>query len=390
MIRQLTALSHAFADSVSVDEVMRLAVERAAEILPAAKACLLVNDSDGLLRIRAAAGVAAEMAAGFRAPPDERLLITLAAALSVPRDDALIAVPMVLRGEVVGLLVAARDRSAAQPTAEDEWVLSALADQTVVALENARLGNEAHRREEELRTLASAQSARDRALAMVMHDVRSPLAAISLFVKVLESGQPGPLTDKQVNIVKRIQSTCGHISELLSGVLEKAILEAGEVHLQPAPVAVHAIMHDAALVSGASANEHVLRIKIRQTDLVVFADANRLRQVLVNIISNAVKHTPRGGTIEAQGAVETRDGQRWGIISITDSGPGIAPEQQEAIFRPYYRVGHVPSVAEGGVGLGLAISRDLARRMGGDVAVRSVPGHGATFEVRLPLAPPGA
>lgn len=387
-IRQITALSQAIADSASIDQVMQLAVERAVEILPAAKACLLVKDARGLLGIRASVGVDLRRAEAFRAPPDERLMVALAATLSVSGDDRLTAVPIMLRGEVAGLLVAAKPAGAPKNIEEDEWLLSALADQTAVALDNARLGSKASRKEQELRVLVSSQSARERALAMVMHDVRSPLGAIMLFAKVLEGGSPGALNDKQLSIVNRIQSTCRHIDELLTGVLEIAIFEAGELRLKRAAVAVHPIMHDAAVVSGASANENALTINIQKTDLVVYADANRLRQVLVNLISNAVKHSPRGGTIDVRGAVETRAGRPWGVIAVTDGGPGIPLEEQEAIFRPYYRVGRAAGVAEGGAGLGLAISRELARRMGGDISVRSVPGQGATFEIRLPLEPP--
>jgi signal transduction histidine kinase len=383
----LTAVTHAIIDAASIDDVMRLAVERAVEILPATKACLLIKDGDGLLRIRAAAGVDADALKACGAPPDERLFVSwAAAALSISAEQPLIAVPMVLRGEVAGVLVAARS-CAAQATEEDEWLLSALADQTAVALDNARLGNEAHRREKELQVLAKAKSARDRALAMVVHDVRSPLSAISLFVQVMESGNPGPLTESQRSILNRIRSTCRHISEVVSNMLDMAVLESAAVQIRPALVPVQPIMHEAAVVSGADANQKQLTIRIEQSDLVVYADANRVRQVLVNLISNAVKHTPHGGSVEIRAAAELRNGRRWGVISVKDSGPGIASEEHEAIFEPYYRVGRPPSVSDGGVGLGLAISRELARRMEGDVGIRSVPGHGATFEVCLPLDP---
>jgi signal transduction histidine kinase len=386
-MRQLTDVSHAIADLASIDEVLQLAVERAVEILPAAKACLLISDAQGVVGVRAAAGVDPQVAETFRAPLDERLLVSLAAALLVSGENKLVAVPLILRGEVTGLLVAARSGHE-RPTEEDEWLLTALADQTVVALDNARLGKEAHRREQELGVLSAAKSARERQLAMVVHDVRSPLAAILLFVKVLESGNPGALTNKQLGILNRLRSTCWHIDELLSSVLELAIVESGGVKLSRSAVAVQPIMHEAVVVSGAAAYEQALTLTIHQSDLVVYADANRVRQVLVNFISNAVKHTPRGGTIALRGVTEMRDDRRWGIISVTDTGPGIPPEEQDAIFEPYYRVGRIASVSEGGAGLGLAISRELARRMGGDVGVRSVPGQGATLELRLPLEPP--
>jgi signal transduction histidine kinase len=125
-----------------------------------------------------------------------------------------------------------------------------------------------------------------------------------------------------------------------------------------------------------------------QEGLHVQADSDRLRQVLVNLLSNASKYTPDGGTIAITACSEARGDVEWAVISVADTGPGIPPDAIESIFEPYYRIPG-GETAEG-IGLGLTISRGLVRQMGGDLDVESVVGDGSTFRVWLRLAnPPG-
>ena len=134
------------------------------------------------------------------------------------------------------------------------------------------------------------------------------------------------------------------------------------------------------LIPAADAKLQVLRLA-RGSAVTVTADRDRLRQVLVNLIGNAVKFTPADGNISVAVTLPRVDGESWGEIRVTDNGPGIPPAEREAVFDPYYRSEHTTALP--GVGLGLAISRALVEQMGGDLTLESEMGRGTSFIVRL-------
>lgn len=379
-LRRLTEISRALTYTTSLDEVIRLTVERGAELLGASAAVLMLPDSEGLLYVRAAFGITEERVTRFRAPLNDEVIGRLQGLLAVS-DDYFIAVPLVVGGAVTGLLgVATRHPS----NAADEVMLSALADQAAVAVENARLGGEVRvEMESRLRASEGAATAKDRALATLAHDIRTPLGAIDGYCEILEAEVYGPVTDKQRETLGRVRMSGRHLLSLLDNVMDMARLHAGVVRVTAEPVRLMDVAREAVqlLIPAADGRHQTLQLG-RPARVMVTADEARLRQVLVNLIGNAVKFTPPSGSISV--AVEERaiDGVLWGEIRVTDTGPGIPAEEQAAVFDPYYRSEHVGEVP--GVGLGLAISHGLVRQMGGELALESEVGVGSCFIVRLP------
>jgi sigma-B regulation protein RsbU (phosphoserine phosphatase) len=387
-LRRLTEISRALTYTTSLEQVTRLTVERGAELLGAAAAVLMLSDAEGLLQVRASHGVAEEVVARFRAPLTDEVIGRLQGLLGAG-DDCFMAVPLVVGGAVTGLLAV----SMREPcTPGDESLLSALADQAAVALENARLGGEVRlEMEDRLRTSEGATSAKDRALATLAHDIRTPLGAIQGYCEIMEAEIYGPINDRQRETLGRVRLSGRHLLSLLDNVMDMARLNAGVVHVCAEPVRLADVAREAVhlLAPAADAKLQVLQLG-RTDDVVVTADQGRVRQVLVNLIGNAVKFTPADGTISVTAAECLVDGAPWGEIRVADTGPGITPAEREAIFEPYYRSEATALVP--GVGLGLAISHALVRQMGGDLLLESEPGAGSTFILRLPspVPTPGA
>jgi signal transduction histidine kinase len=395
-LRRLTEIGRALTYATTLEQVALLAVERGAALLDAVAAVLMLPDADGLLHVRGAHGIAEERLARFRAPLTDETVARLQGLLAVP-DDHFLAVPLVAGGAVTGLLAVALTRPSG--TAE-EWMLSALADQVAVALENARLSGEVRlEMEDRLRASEGAGSSKDRALATLAHDIRNPLGAIDGYSQNMEEGIYGPVTDQQRKVLNRVRMSGRHLLSLLDNVLEMARLSAGVVAVTMKPVRLAEVAREAVEMLGPASAAKLQRLELRDGsdgggEIVVAGDQARIRQVLVNLLGNAVKFTPQDGAITVTTTRCEVGGAPWGAVRVTDTGPGIAVEEQRAIFEPYYR-SEETAVAPG-VGLGLAISHLLVRQMGGELAVESAEGAGATFIVRFPLfgagdaAPPAA
>jgi signal transduction histidine kinase len=388
--RKLTEISRALTYTLDIDDVLSLAATRAAELLESKRALLMLADEDGLLRVRASLGVHAAELERFREPLDETLIRRLQGLLGASTPDCFLGVPLVVDGHVTGLLAVVRPSD--QPcTEEDEWLLSAVADQVAVALENARLQEEV-RREREVRTRAvtgadEAEEASERALATLSHDIRSPLNAIDSYAELIEMEIFGPVSDRQREALGRIRLSGRHLLAVLENVLEMTRLTAGVIRIHPGVTAADAVTQEAVLMvqpSAAAKDQRVVVGKAR--DIAIHADPNRLRQVLVNLLGNAIKYTPRGGTIRLTTALVETAERAWGAISVEDNGPGIPPEKRQAIFQPYYRLPTAAADAPEGLGLGLAISRELVRQMGGDIDLATGERGGCVFTVRLPTA----
>jgi signal transduction histidine kinase len=291
-------------------------------------------------------------------------------------------VPLVVGGEVTGILAAAAPQN---PTTEDEWLLSALADQAAVAIENARQGGEV-RVEMEERLLASegATTAKDRALSTLAHDIRTPLGAIDGYCGILEDEILGPINDRQRETLGRVRMAGRHLFSLLDNVMEMARLTAGVVHVDLQPVHLIDVAREAVQLLIPQSDAKLQTLQVKSVDnAIVMADHARLRQVLVNLIGNAVKFTPPDGHITVTVDTDTGESAAWGLITVADTGPGIAPTELKAVFDPYYRSEGAGRTA--GVGLGLAISHALVDRMKGRLDVESELGVGSSFIIRLPL-----
>lgn len=380
-LRRLTGVSRALTYTTSLDQVTQLTVEQGVQLLEATAAVLMLSGSDGLLDVRAAHGIDDDRIARFPASStDDDVIVRLQGLLGVS-DDRFIAVPLVVGGQVSGLLAVATQSPA---TTGDEWLLSALADQAAVAVENARLGGEVRlEMEERLRASEGAKTAKDRALATLAHDIRTPLGAIQGYCEILEAGIYGDINEKQRETLGRVRMSGRHLLSLLDNVMDMARLNAGVVHLTAEPVRLAEVARETIqmLMPAAEAKRQHLALD-KAGDVVVIADADRLRQVLVNLVGNAVKFTPECGSISVVATATTIDSDQYGEIRVRDTGPGIAQAEHDAIFEPYYRSEGTDTAA--GVGLGLAISIGMIEQMGGQLLLQSEPGSGSTFIVRLP------
>lgn len=274
-------------------------------------------------------------------------------------------------------LLRARRAEAAREAAHRER--DALLDRTERALREA----EAARREAE-----AANRAKSDFLAVMSHELRTPLNAIAGFTALIAMGIRGPVTPEQQSDLERIQRSQVALLALINDLLSFAKLESGSVHYE-----TRDIVADTALAAASEFVELQLRAKAVRLvrvpctpPVVLRGDPEKVQQILLNLLSNAVKFTDAGGTI-------TLSAERVGDrveLSVSDTGTGIPADKIATIFDPFMQVDQRLTRQHHGVGLGLAISRDLARGMGGDLRVVSVEGEGSTFTLSLPTQEPAA
>ena len=232
----------------------------------------------------------------------------------------------------------------------------------------------------------AANRAKSEFLAVMSHELRTPLNAIAGYVELLTMGVHGPVTPEQSAALERIQRSQRHLLGLINGVLNYAKLDAGRVHYEIGDVALDEVLGTCEALTAPQARAGRIRVAIIgcPTALRVRGDDEKVQQVLLNLLTNALKFTAPGGSVTLS-CEEAPDG-RTVRVRVTDTGRGIAAEQLERIFQPFVQVDARFARAQEGVGLGLAISRDLARGMGGDLTVESALGRGSAFTLSLPRA----
>ena len=243
---------------------------------------------------------------------------------------------------------------------------------------------------EELREVAEeANRAKSEFLAMMSHELRTPLNAIAGYVDLMEAGVRGPLTDTQAEDLRRIRTNGQHLLSIINDVLSFARLEAGEVPLQLAPLPIAACVGQLHQLVAPMLDARGLSYQVvtscgtgGRCEALALADEERLRQVLLNLLTNAIKFTEPGGQVRVTCGCSDREV----TVAVTDTGIGIPPERLSEVFDPFVQVSRHRWGSREGIGLGLAISRDLARRMGGDLDAVSEEGKGSTFTLRLPRA----
>ncbi len=243
------------------------------------------------------------------------------------------------------------------------------------------------------RALAEAERAnraKSAFLALMSHELRTPLNAIGGYVQLIENGIYGPVTEEQREALGRVVRAEQHLLSIINDLLDFARIESGRIEFRNERVAVTAAVTEALGLVEAQLATRGLTCTTRLPDapLHVQADPERLRQILLNLLSNASKFTPGGGsiTIEVE-QVPPEDAAAPVRILVRDTGIGIPPDRIEAVFEPFVQA-HRDSWPESqqGTGLGLPISRQLARAMGGDLSADSTPGEGSTFTLTLPRA----
>jgi signal transduction histidine kinase len=228
-----------------------------------------------------------------------------------------------------------------------------------------------------------ANRAKGQFLATMSHELRTPLNAIGGYADLMEMGLRGPVTDVQREDLARIQASQRHLLGLINEVLNYAKLETGTVQYDLVDVAVSEALASAEALVAPQAQAKGLALEVDSSkEMWVRADPEKLRQILANLLSNSVKFTPPGGEVRLWCSESGPDA----CFQVRDTGIGITPDKLEAIFEPFVQIRSDLTRTEEGTGLGLAISRSIAEAMDGALTVRSVPGEGSTFTLRLPLA----
>jgi signal transduction histidine kinase len=271
----------------------------------------------------------------------------------------------------------------------DAPLLQLLGRQATIALDNALLHAHTHSQAQTLARQASelerAMNERSRFFASMSHELRTPINAVIGYTQLLEEGTFGEIPDRQLEILHKVSRSASHLLELINDVLDISKIEAGKLEIVVEEADVVRLVKDTLTSVQLQAEEKGLEISLQAPDrLPISTDPARVRQILLNLLSNAVKFTDEGSVRVA--VMELPDsgkrGNGWVEVRVTDTGPGIAPEDQERVFEEFEQTEQ--AVARGGTGLGLAISKRLAILLGGSLALESQVGVGSTFTLRIP------
>ena len=292
--------------------------------------------------------------------------------------QSVLALPLLREDHLLGALAVNRN-SAGEFAPEVIELLKTFATQSALAIQNARLFREI---EEKSRELATASRHKSEFLANMSHELRTPLNAIIGFSEVLAERMFGEINEKQTEYVGDILESGQHLLSLINDILDLSKIEAGRMELELSDFDLPSTIEGTLTL----VRERAVRRGIELGRTVderlgtVRADQRKVKQVLLNLLSNALKFTPEGGQIDVRAAVRDSTAE----ISVTDTGVGIAPEDQETVFEEFRQVGTASKKVEG-TGLGLAISRKFIELHGGKIWVKSQVGAGSTFAFTLPL-----
>jgi signal transduction histidine kinase len=286
--------------------------------------------------------------------------------------ESLMIVPMVAHGRELGAIALASTRADRRFDEEDLALVEDIAVRGALAIDNARLYAE----------VKKANETKADFLAVVSHDLRTPLTAILGYSDLLDIGIPEALPSSALERVQRIRTSARHLLYLLNELLAFARLDAGHEELRLSDADVRDIARDVAAVIEPLAQARGLQFVLEPCDApqIVRTDADKLRQILLNLLGNAVKYTERGEVRMRVG--KTADGAAE--IRVSDTGAGIAPEHLDKIFEPFWQVDQSRRMQNGGVGLGLSVVRRLANFLGGDLRLESALGRGSAFTLTLP------
>jgi GAF domain-containing protein len=292
---------------------------------------------------------------------------------------SLLAVPLLREDHLLGGLVVNR-KSAGEFTPEVIDLMKTFATQSALAIQNARLFREI---EEKSRQLETASRHKSDFLANMSHELRTPLNAIIGFSEVLLERLFGELNDKQADYLNDIHSSGRHLLSLINDILDLSKIEAGRMELEPSGFELSEALSNAMTLVRERAQRHGI-VMAQQLDAElgeIVADERKFKQILVNLLSNAVKFTPDGGRIDVR--VRREDGNA--VIAVHDTGIGIAPEDQAAVFEEFRQVGRDYTNKQEGTGLGLALTKKFVELHGGRIWLESEPGKGSTFTFTIPM-----
>jgi signal transduction histidine kinase len=289
-------------------------------------------------------------------------------------------VPLLREGTPNGVLILTRPEVDAFTDKQIELV-ETFADQAVIAIENVRLFDEI---QDKSRQLAEASERKSQFLASMSHELRTPLNAIIGLTEMVVSNAARFGTEKALEPLRRVNAAGTHLLGLINEILDLSKIEAGKLELNPEPVNLARLIDEVIGTAGqlADKNKNRLVVEAQENLGALTADSMRLKQILLNLLSNACKFTKEGEV--ALRVRKVVDGRDWIELAVVDTGIGLTAEQQAKLFQDFTQADSLTARRYGGTGLGLAISRKLARMMGGDVTVASEPGKGSVFTVRLP------
>ena len=402
-LQALSEVSQAVNSTLNLQEVLETIVTHAVQLSAMDLGVIYeLDEAAGDLRLRAISGASAEMAEQLRS---KRLRIGeavtgRAAALRAPvevadvddlpdpyplRDllkpaglHAVLAVPLLREGNVFGALTLARKRPGGF-LPEDVELVQTLAGQSTLAIQNARLFREI---EQKGRELESASQHKSQFLANMSHELRTPLNAILGYTELIVDRIYGEVPGKISEVMLRVQRSGRHLLDLINDVLDLSKIEAGQLTLSLGDYSIPDMVHTVitSMESLAAAKGLKLSVEVQPDLPVALGDERRIAQVLLNLLGNAIKFTEKGelkvGAVRANGEF---------LVSVADTGPGIAESEQQRIFDEFQQVDSSSTRSKGGTGLGLAIAKRIVEMHGGRLWVESVLGQGSTFFFSIPV-----
>jgi signal transduction histidine kinase len=404
-VRELKALEEigrALASSLDVKAVLATIVTRAVELAQADGGAIYSYDpSHRAFRLAEAHGLDAELVASIAVTRideavsvlgeaartrEPRLIPNLADIPNYPLRDLTLAagfnsvlvVPLVGHEGTLGALVVQRKATGAFP-ANTVGLMQTFAHQSVLAMHNAQLFHEVEEKGEQL---AIANQHKSQFFANMSHELRTPLNAVLGYTELIVDGLYGDIPDKAKEVLDRVQINGKHLLGLINDVLDLSKIEAGQLKLALEDYSMKSVVDSVVATTGSLAQSKGLFIKssVAENLPIGHGDERRLTQVLLNLVGNAIKFTDTGEVeIRANATNGTFD------VAVRDTGPGIAPQDQERIFDDFQQIDNTSTRHKGGTGLGLAISRRFVEMHGGTLTVESALGIGSTFHMVLPV-----
>jgi signal transduction histidine kinase len=404
-LRALGEVSQAVNSTLDLETVLATIVAKAVQLSNTdAGVIYVLDEQDQTLQVRATYGLSEELIAAIRDQPAAAASEALRQAIrdrqpqeiadirdeppSLVREISMragfrarLVVPLVSADRVVGALAIRRKQPGRFPKDTIE-LLQTFAAHSVLAIQNARLFSEIG---DKSRQLAEASERKSQFLASMSHELRTPLNAIIGLTEMMVSNAAHFGTEKSLEPLRRVNAAGTHLLSLINEVLDLSKIEAGKLELNPEPVVLARLIDEVIGTAGqlAEKNHNRLIVEAQQNLGALTADPMRLKQILLNLLSNACKFTKEGEV--ALRVRKVADGRDWVELAVADTGIGLTAEQQAKLFQDFTQADSLTARRYGGTGLGLAITRKLARMMGGDVTVMSEPGKGSVFTVRLPV-----
>ncbi|MCI0520109.1 MAG: ATP-binding protein [Chloroflexi bacterium] len=382
--QRLLELTRHMASTLDLDALLNMLVHAAAELCSAeAASILLYDEAKRQLYFEAATNLETPLLKGLIVPVEssiagwiiqERQPIIISDAQKDPRHfskvgqttkvqtRSLLGVPLIAKDQVIGVLEAI-NKLQGNFTEADQEVLIALGAQAAVAIENARLFQQSD------------------LISELVHELRTPLAALNTATHLLQRPQLKP--EQRANVIRAMESEINRLTEMSTAFLDLARLESGRSQYQVGIVDLKAVLEDCCVVMRGKFEEkgQTFRQQLAANAPAVRGDADKLKQVILNLLSNAYKYTPAGGTVTL--ALQGEVGEA--VITVCDSGAGIPAESLGRIFEKFYRVPRSEQSVQG-TGLGLSICKRIVEAHEGRIEVDNQPGGGARFTVRLPAA----